>query len=54
MAGVIAHSSQLVNCVAALYDPPATQAHVDTNINYEDGRAVRIQMELRVMGVGDE
>jgi len=37
--------------VAALYAPHAEQVHIDTSINYEDGRVVRIKADLRVMEV---
>lgn len=38
--------------VAALYDLNADKVHVDTSITYEDGRVVKIKVDLKVMEVG--
>ncbi len=37
--------------VAALYDEKRDKVHIDTEITYEDGRAVKIRADLKVMRV---
>lgn len=37
--------------VTALYDEKADAVHIDTTINYEDGRTVKLKADLKVVGV---
>ena len=46
-------AQRYANIIDALYDPSAHSVHVDTEVQYQDGRRARIRADLKLYSLRD-